>query len=87
VIYKLEGLGGMASQALTHTQRVTRLYRQSLKHLLSWTIDRQAWRKQAVQLRAQFDFNKYADARKAAILLEMGEREFEANKHPDPYIG
>ena len=77
----------MASQALTHAQRVTRLYRRSLKHLLSWTIDRQGWRKQAVQLRSQFDFYKHADTRKAAILLEKGEQVFETNKHPDPYIG
>lgn len=77
----------MASQlALTHAQRVTRLYRRSLKHLLSWTIDRQVWREQAVELRARFDANKYADVRRANGLLEEGEQEFEASKHPDPYI-
>ena len=77
----------MASQqALTHAQRVTRLYRRSLKHLLSWSIDRQVWREQAVELRAKFDANKYADVRKANALLEKGEQEFEAGKHPDPYI-
>lgn len=78
----------MASgEVLSHSQRVIRLYRNSLKHLLSWTIDRGAWREEAVVLRARFDANKdLKDMRKARKLLEDGEAEFELNKHPDPYI-
>lgn len=73
--------------SLTHAQRVTRLYRRSLKHMLSWTIDRGLWRIQAVELRARFDAHKDSkDVKKYVRLLEEGEREFEAYKHPDPYI-
>lgn len=73
--------------ALTHSQRVTRLYRNSLKHLLSWTIDRQTWRVKALELRAKFDEHKdEMDYNKAVRLLEAGEKDFEYFKHPDPYI-
>ena len=74
-------------EILTHTQRVVRLYRNSLKHLLSWTVDRQLWRVEAVKLRERFDAAKNInDVRRARKLLEEGEAEFEKNKHPDPYI-
>ena len=77
----------MAAQSLTHAQRVTRLYRNSLKHMLSWTIDRQTWRRQALELRARFDEHKNElDQGKALQLLEEGEEEFNFLKHPDPYI-
>lgn len=73
--------------SLSHAQRVTRLYRNAQKHLLSWTVDRQAWRQEAVILRAKFDAHKdLKDIARAAQLLEEGEREFERRKHPDPYI-
>ena len=72
---------------LTHAQRVTRLYRNSLKHLLSWCIDRRTWRMEAVQLRDRFDANKdIKDRRLATQILQEGEAEFELKKHPDPYI-
>jgi len=77
----------MAVQALTHAQRVTRLYRRSLKHLLSWHISRAVWREEAMELRAWFDENKYIkDYGEANKMLEIGEAEFEKRKHPDPYI-
>ncbi len=77
----------MAAQSLCHAQRVTRLYRNSLKHMLSWTIDRQTWRKQALELRMKFDEHKdEKDRNKAIQLLEDGEDEFNFLKHPDPYI-
>ena len=72
--------------ALTHTQNVTRLYRKSLKHLLSWAIDRRLWRRQALELRDRFDANKDVDHSQALRLLQEGEAEFERRKHPDPYI-
>ena len=73
--------------ALSHAQKVTRLYRKSLKHLLSWTIDRALWRQQALELRARFDAHKdLRDMKKAVHLLEDGEEEFNYLKHPDPYI-
>ena len=76
-----------ALRTLTHAQKVTRLYRKSLKHLLSWTIARDVWREQAIDLRDRFDDNKHVDLALAMKLLEQGEKEFEKHKHPDPYIG
>ncbi|KAJ7374792.1 ndufb9, NADH-ubiquinone oxidoreductase [Desmophyllum pertusum] len=74
------------TKGITHQQRVTRLYRNSLKHLLSWCIDRQLWRREAVILRERFDENKYErDQRKIFKILEGAEREFEKMKHPFPY--
>ena len=77
----------MATQALSHAQKVTRLYRKSLKHLLSWKMDRRAWRRDALRLRATFDeYKGIKDVGQASALLEAGEKEFGAWKHPDPYI-
>ena len=74
-------------QALSHAQKVTRLYRKSLKHLLSWKISRAVWRQEAIELRGIFDENKHIrDVTKATTLLERGETEFNKWKHPDPYI-
>jgi hypothetical protein len=42
---------------LTHAQRVTRLYRQSLKLTNSWAIDRQIFLEEAAALRSAFDTN------------------------------
>ncbi len=77
----------MSSQALSHAQKVTRLYRKSLKNMLSWTIIRQVWREDACELRAIFDENKHVDMAEARRMLERGEMVFERHKHPDPYIG
>lgn len=77
----------MSVQALSHAQKVTRLYRKSLKHLLSWSIYRAIWRQEALELRGRFDETKHIkDVAKAARLLEQGEIEFNKWKHPDPYI-
>ncbi|XP_004363349.1 NADH dehydrogenase 1 beta subcomplex subunit 9 [Capsaspora owczarzaki ATCC 30864] len=75
------------AQVLPLAVRVTRLYRQSLKHSLSWAIDRQIWRREALLLRERFDLNK-AETNEIKIrdLVEAGEAEFEAKRHPDPYI-
>ena len=77
----------MSSQALSHAQKVTRLYRKTLKNMLSWTVQREMWRKEACELRATFDANKNVDMARAIKLLEEGEAEFQRHKHPDPYIG
>ena len=85
-ITKHPTMSSPATRVLTHSQKVTRLYRKSLKHLLSWIIYRDVWRKEALELRAIFDDNKHASMGEAVKLLEEGERLFERNKHPDPYI-
>jgi NADH dehydrogenase (ubiquinone) 1 beta subcomplex subunit 9 len=74
-------------RGITHQQRVTRLYRNSLKHLLSWCIGREGWRHEALDLRARFDTYKYeTDRRRINAILEDAEAEFERRKHPYPYI-
>ena len=77
-----------SSQAITHAQRVTRLYRRALKNSLSWCIDRATWREEALKLRERFDANKHVwDRRKVQALVEAGEKELQQHIHPDPYIG
>ena len=44
--------------ALTHTQRVLRLYRRSLKNALSWEVNRKLYRIQALQIRERFEKNR-----------------------------
>lgn len=76
-----------ASQVISHSQRVTRLYRRALKNSLSWCIDRGVWRKEALIIRERFDANKHIhDRRLAVALVEKGEEELQKKLHPDPYI-
>ena len=75
------------ARGITHQQRVTRLYRNSLKHLLSWCVNRKAWRTEALQLREQFEVNKYeSDRRRLTFLLANAEAEFDRRRHPYPYV-
>ncbi len=43
---------------LTHAQKVTRLYRRSLRLADSWTVNREIFNQQATEIRARFDANK-----------------------------
>ncbi|EDO36579.1 predicted protein [Nematostella vectensis] len=73
-------------RGITHQQRVLRLYRNCLRHSLSWIVDRQAWRKEALMIRAQFEANKHeTDRKRIAMIMEQAEAEFERKKHPYPY--
>lgn len=77
-----------ASQAISHAQRVTRLYRHSLKNSLSWCIDRVMWREEALRIRARFDANRHIQDRRLAVsLVQQGEEELQKKMHPDPYLG
>lgn len=76
----------MSSQVLSHAQKVTRLYRKTLKNMLSWTVYREVWREDACELRTIFDKNKNVNVGEAAKLLEEGEVLYQKHKHPDPYI-
>lgn len=46
---------------LTHQQRVTRLYRHSLKTLLDWTWDRDIFEREALKIREKFRKNAKLD--------------------------
>ena len=77
-----------SSPAISHAQRVTRLYRKSLRNSLSWVIDRALWREEALRIRARFDANKHIQDRRLALrLVQEGEDELQKNLHPDPYLG
>ncbi|KAJ7734002.1 hypothetical protein DFH07DRAFT_845058 [Mycena maculata] len=70
-----------------HRQYVQSLYKRTLKNSLDWTIRRDVWRAKAMEIRAQFDYNRnVTDPRQLAQILEQAEAKLAAWKHPDPYI-
>ena len=69
---------------LSHQQQVTRLYRHSLKLLLSWTIDRDVFYEEADKIRARFDAVRGHALGLTA--LEAGQAELEKYDHPDRYV-
>lgn len=82
---------------LTHQQRVTRLYRHSLKTLLDWTWDRDIFIKEATKIRAIFRKNASLDPtslykqilliiREAKNALEHGEKTLADYAYPEPYV-
>uniref|UniRef100_A0A6U4KWM9 NADH dehydrogenase [ubiquinone] 1 beta subcomplex subunit 9 n=1 Tax=Phaeomonas parva TaxID=124430 RepID=A0A6U4KWM9_9STRA len=78
----------VANHPVPHNQRVMRLYRQGLKCLNSWAIEREIWNDKAADLRARFDKLAHLEpTSKAAIkALEAGEEELFTWDHPDRYI-
>ena len=50
-----------ASPALTHQQVVTRLYRKSLKVMMSWAINKEIINEEAYQIRSRFEANRHFD--------------------------
>lgn len=76
-----------AAQAVAHRQRVTSLYRNSLKTLLSWAADRDIFFSEAEKIRQRFDANRnISDLSMALDKVKQGERELAEHRHPDPYI-
>lgn len=70
---------------LSHKQRVTRLYRKSLKLIESWSGDREVFLTEAAKIRKQFDDARNYDAGRVARLLREGEEKAAKFTHPDPY--
>ncbi|TYZ68982.1 hypothetical protein PybrP1_000216 [[Pythium] brassicae (nom. inval.)] len=77
-----------APQELSHKQTVTRLYRQSLKTLDSWIIDRRLWNEEATKIRAEFDQNRAiaSDSGLAKRLVREAQEKLEHYTHPDKYV-
>ena len=73
---------------LTHTQKVQRLYRHSLKCMMSWAIDRQVINEEATIIRARFEANRHLapDSPQVNKLCREAEEELEAHTHPDQYV-
>jgi len=70
---------------LTNNEKAARLYRKSLKCLLSWCIDREIFNEEAMQIRAQFDANRGVSQAAAERLLREGQAKLFEYSHPDPY--
>lgn len=73
---------------LTHSQQVCRLYRESLKQLQSWAIDRDVWLDEASAVRDQFDANAHfkVDSGRVKALLRMAREKLVKYQHPDRYV-
>jgi len=70
-----------------HRLYVKSLYKRYLTNTLDWTINRDAWRWQAIQIRAEFEKNRNVhDPRALAAILQKAEADLADMKHPDPYI-
>ncbi|TFK43796.1 hypothetical protein BDQ12DRAFT_675560 [Crucibulum laeve] len=70
-----------------HRLYVKSLYKRYLTNALDWTVRRDLWRPQALQIRAEFERNRNVhDPRALAIILEKAEAELARRRHPDPYI-
>lgn len=58
----------MAAYTPFSAQHVYSVYRRALRLTLSWSIRRDIWRQQALQIRARFDANKdVSDPRKIRV--------------------
>lgn len=63
------------------------LYRNSLKTLRNWTVQRGVWYTEAERLRSEFEKNKdISDPALSALQLAKGEAILKKYYHPDPYI-
>lgn len=71
---------------LAHVQRVTRLYRASLRTSRDWIIDYDMWIADAQKIQARFQANKHKSVTEGRYLVEKGMAELLQKRHPDPYI-
>lgn len=69
-----------------HRKFVMDLYRRYLRDSLNWHIRRDAWRQDAIRIRAEFEFHRHIrNPRELASILHRAEQQLEHRKHPDPY--
>ncbi|PVF96353.1 hypothetical protein CPB86DRAFT_515910 [Serendipita vermifera] len=75
-----------AAQSL-HRAYVKSLYKRYLTNALNWAVQRDVWRQQALQIRAEFERHKNeSDPAVIAKVLGEAEAKLAAKLHPDPYI-
>mmetsp|Transcript_12274 Transcript_12274/g.23297 ORF Transcript_12274/g.23297 Transcript_12274/m.23297 type:complete len:117 (+) Transcript_12274:96-446(+) len=67
----------------THLERSRRLYRHSLKTLLSWCIHREIFHVEADKIRAEFEANRHSPA--GETLLKNGIQKLLEHAHPEPW--
>merc|ERR1712087_884767 len=76
-----------AARAAAQAERARALYRQSLKTILSWCVQRDLFYSEVDRCRAAFDENKgVKDPATIDKLIADGEELLKSYKHPDPYI-
>lgn len=71
---------------ITHAQRVTRLYRTSLRNSRDWSIDYEVWLMDCRRIQARFQENKHKSLAEGRDLCAAGMQELMEKRHPDPYI-
>ncbi|KAG6832182.1 hypothetical protein H0H92_004914 [Tricholoma furcatifolium] len=75
------------SYSAAHRIYVKSLYRRYLNNALDWSVRRDKWRAQAMEIRAEFERNRNVhDPRALAEILAKAEADLADKKHPDPYI-
>lgn len=52
-----------------HRQYVQSLYKRRLKNSLDWTVSRDVWRAKAMQIRAEFEYNRFVSCLSAMVLF------------------
>lgn len=71
----------------TNRSKVSSLYKRALKLSRDWTVQRDQWRLEAMDIRRRFEANmNVQNPRLLNNLLEKAEAELQLKKHPDPYI-
>ena len=69
-----------------HRAYVQSLYRRYLRNSLDWNIRRDAWRAEALSIRAAFEKNRnIRNPRELARVLQEAEEQLQKIAHPDPY--
>ena len=73
-------------QSLSHRQAVTRLYRHSLKLMMSWAIDRDLINEEAEKIRSRFDLFQTYDPSSGAVKRALREGQEEVAKYNSTQI-
>jgi NADH dehydrogenase (ubiquinone) 1 beta subcomplex subunit 9 len=71
---------------ISHKQRVTRLYRASLRNSRDWIIDYDVFLVDARKIQRRFRENKEKPLPEGRRLVSAGMAELLEKRHPDPYI-
>lgn len=67
--------------------RVASLYKRALRLSRDWMVQREDWRKEALDIRQRFEVNmNVRNPRLLEDLLTKADKELRIKKHPDPYI-
>lgn len=78
--------GAAWEKGISHTQRVTRLYRGSLRTAKDWIIDYDQWVTECINIQSRFRANKTKSLVEGKHLVEEGMAELLSKRHPEPYI-